>query len=52
MHTQKIIQHISNWLKDYLLKSNTKGFVIGIPGGIDSAVTSTIAAKTNKPVYV
>jgi len=50
MHTQKIIQHISNWLKDYLLKSNTKGFVIGISGGIDSAVTSTIAAKTNKPV--
>lgn len=38
------------WLKDYVLKSNTKGFVIGVSGGIDSAVTSALAAKTGLPL--
>jgi len=35
-----------NWLKDYATKANINGFVIGISGGIDSAVTSTLCAKT------
>ena len=46
MQTEKVIDHIVNWLKDYALKANIKGFVIGISGGIDSAVTSTLCAKT------
>jgi len=46
MQTEKIIDHIVNWLKDYATKANMKGFVIGISGGIDSAVTSTLCAKT------
>jgi NAD+ synthase len=29
-----------------------KGFVVGISGGIDSALTSTLCAMTNKPVVV
>ena len=37
---------ISSWLKDYLLKNNLNSFVIGISGGIDSAVTSTLCAMT------
>ena len=37
---------ISFWLKDYLLKNNLESFVIGISGGIDSAVTSTLCAMT------
>ena len=37
---------ISSWLKDYLLKNNLDSFVIGISGGIDSAVTSTLCAMT------
>jgi NAD+ synthase len=33
-------------MKDYLNQSQSKGFVVGISGGIDSALTSTLAAKT------
>jgi len=50
MQTKAIISHISNWLKDYAKKSNTKGFIVGISGGIDSAVTSTLIAKTGIPL--
>lgn len=46
MQTQKVIDHIVRWLKDYATNANQKGFVIGISGGIDSAVTSTLCAKT------
>lgn len=49
MHSEKIIKHIVNWLKDYALKSNVKGFVVGVSGGIDSALTSTLCAKTGLP---
>tara|TARA_B110000305_G_C19349454_1_gene593478 strand:+ start:144 stop:920 length:777 start_codon:yes stop_codon:yes gene_type:complete len=47
---QKIITHIVNWLKDYSNKSHTHGFVIGVSGGVDSAVTSTLCAMTGTPV--
>jgi len=46
MKTQKVIDHIVNWLKDYAVNAGIKGFVIGVSGGIDSAVTSTLCAKT------
>ena len=38
---------ISNWLKDYLKKNHLDLFVVGVSGGIDSAVTSTLCARTN-----
>ncbi|WP_394750786.1 NAD(+) synthase [Spongiimicrobium salis] len=46
MQTEKVIDHIVQWLKDYAINANIKGFTIGISGGIDSAVTSTLCAKT------
>ena len=46
---EKVILYIENWLEDYIIKSGTKGFVIGVSGGIDSAVTSTICARTGYP---
>ena len=46
MQTEKVIDHIVDWLKTYAEKANIKGFTIGISGGIDSAVTSTLCAKT------
>ncbi len=39
------------WLKDYVENFNIKAFVIGVSGGIDSAVSSTLVAKTGLPVY-
>ena len=50
MQTTAIINHISHWLKTYAKDAGVKGFVIGISGGIDSAVTSAIAAKTGLPL--
>ena len=46
METEKVVNHIVKWLKDYAINANIKGFTIGISGGIDSAVTSTLCAKT------
>lgn len=50
MKTKKVIDHIVQWLDTYLDKSGLTGFTIGVSGGIDSAVTSTLCAKTGKPV--
>ena len=50
MQTEKIIDHIVNWLKEYAQKAGAKGFVIGVSGGIDSAVTATLCAKTGLPL--
>lgn len=50
MQTEKVVQHIVNWLKDYATNARVKGFVVGISGGIDSAVTSTLCAKTGLEV--
>lgn len=50
MQTEKIIHHIVYWLSNYLKTSQQKGFVVGISGGIDSAVVSTLCAKTGFPL--
>ena len=50
METKKAIEHITNWLTNYSNQSNTNGFVVGISGGIDSALTSTLCALTGKKV--
>ncbi|MCH8555455.1 MAG: NAD(+) synthase [Schleiferiaceae bacterium] len=50
MQTEAIANHISNWIKEYLDDCPAKGLVIGISGGIDSAVTSTLGALTGYPV--
>lgn len=42
---------IAIWMRNYLLDNNLKAFVIGVSGGIDSAVSSTLAAMTAYPVY-
>ena len=47
---EKVVKHIVNWLKKYKENSKMKGFVIGVSGGIDSAVTSTLCAMTGMPV--
>ena len=49
MKTEQVIDHISNWLKDYCTRNHQKGFVVGVSGGIDSAVTSALCARTGLP---
>ena len=52
MQTQKVTEHIINWLKNYAETAKMNGFVIGISGGIDSAVVSTLTAKTGLKTLV
>ena len=52
MKKKEIIKHIVGWLDDYCDESRMKGFVVGVSGGIDSALTSTLCALTKKPVIV
>ena len=49
MQVEKVTQYIISWLKEYASNAGVKGFVIGVSGGIDSAVTSTLCAKTGLP---
>jgi NAD+ synthase len=49
---EKISKQITEWLKDYATSSKQKGFVIGVSGGIDSAVVSTLCANTGLPTIV
>ncbi|MDB4027729.1 NAD(+) synthase [Flavobacteriaceae bacterium] len=46
MQVEKVTAHIVGWLKQYAQESKMDGFVIGVSGGVDSAVTSTLCAMT------
>lgn len=46
MQTEKVINHIVTWLKDYALKAKVKGYIIGVSGGVDSGVVSALCAMT------
>lgn len=39
-------KQISDWLKNYLTNNKLNCFVVGISGGVDSALTSTLCALT------
>jgi len=45
-------QFIIDWLSSYSEKSKSNGFVVGISGGIDSALTSILCAETGKKVIL
>lgn len=47
---EKVNAHIVNWLKTYAENAKVNGFVVGISGGVDSAVTSTLCAQTGLKV--
>ena len=49
---EDLTDRIVGWLKDYYWEHNIKSFVVGVSGGIDSAVVSTLCAKTGLPTYV
>ena len=49
MKYEIIANNIIQWLKDYAEKSKINGFVVGISGGIDSALTSSLCANTGLP---
>lgn len=52
MNEQRVTAYIVDWLKNNLKSSSQRGFVVGVSGGVDSAVTSTLCALTSYPVAV
>ena len=54
MQTKERINRIKNWISDYCknMPTEAKTLVIGISGGIDSSVTSTLCALTGKKTIV
>ncbi len=50
LNVQGTITHITGWLRDYCTTNRQQGFVLGISGGVDSAVVSTLCARTGLPV--
>jgi len=51
MNYEKLEFDIVRWIKDYYYMYGLKSLVVGVSGGIDSAVTSTLCAKTELPVH-
>ena len=52
MNYNRIQNYIVNWLKEYCESASQNGFVVGVSGGVDSAVTSTLCALTGLPTLV
>ena len=54
MNTNKKVLFISKWIKDYAesMPSKAESLVIGISGGIDSSVSSTLSAMTGLKTIV
>lgn len=48
MKNKEVIEYIVSWLDEYASKSKVNGFVVGVSGGIDSALTSTLCAMTGR----
>ena len=49
---KKLGNSISNWIKNYAEENGISTLVVGVSGGIDSAVTSTLCAKTGLETIV
>ena len=49
---EDLTDNIVRWLKDYYWQHSIDAFVVGVSGGIDSAVVSSLCARTGLPTYV
>jgi NAD+ synthase len=47
-----IQDQIVTWLDNYLTTSKLDGFVVGVSGGVDSAVVSALCCLTNRPTHL
>lgn len=45
MDNKQIIDKIVDWLKDQVTKTNSKGLLVGVSGGVDSAVVANLIKK-------
>ena len=52
MNVRQIDEHIVKWLSDYAKSSGVNGFVVGVSGGVDSALTSCLCASTQLETHL
>jgi len=48
---KELANEIVAWLNNYAKKNGAKGWVIGVSGGVDSALVSTLCAMTGLPTH-
>ena len=48
---QELQERIVKWIKDYADENKIQSLVVGVSGGIDSAVVSTLCAETGLPTF-
>ena len=48
----KIASHIIDWLNNYIKDVPVDGFIVGLSGGVDSALVASLCARTNKKVLL
>jgi NAD+ synthase len=51
LSTIQLSKDITAWIKQYAQDHNMQSLVVGISGGIDSSVVSTLCAETQMPVH-
>ena len=52
MNSKQRIKKITSWISSYAKKNKINSLVVGISGGIDSSVVSTLCAMTGLPTIV
>jgi NAD+ synthase len=50
MNARAVSEHLVNWLRRYASDHEKRGFVVGVSGGVDSAVASALCARTGMPL--
>jgi len=46
LNYEKLVLDVQNWILNYVKSANAKNIIVGLSGGIDSAVTAALCAKT------
>ena len=53
LNYEKLVLNIQNWIDNYVKSANAENIIVGLSGGIDSAVTAALCTKAlgNKNVF-
>lgn len=52
MECPHVLKQIESWLFSQIQKTKQKGFVVGVSGGVDSALVSTLCARSGYPTLL
>jgi len=45
MNTEQVVDYMVNWLREKVAEAGAEGVVLGVSGGVDSAVAAVIAKR-------